>query len=140
MAVRRPAQQGSALALLVVALPLLIALLGVVVDTGEYVLAVVQAGGAADASALAAASAVDSGYYDETGQVRLDPGQAQQLAQVFASANYPGAVAVVATVNPVQQNQVKVTVDGQYSTFFFKIFGVDHLGVHADSLASVGQT
>ena len=140
MAARRAAEQGAALALLVVALPLLLALLGAVVDTGEYVLAAVQAGGAADAGALAAASAVDSDYYAETGQVRLDPVQAQQLAQTFASANSPGPIAVVATVNPAQQNQVKVTVDGQYSTFFFKIFGVDHLGVHSESLASIGQT
>lgn len=140
MATRRIAQQGSALALLVVALPLLIALLGVAIDTGEYVLAATQAGDAADAGALAAASAVDGAYYTETGQLRLDPGRAQQLAQTFASANYPGSIAATATVNPAQQNQVKVTVDGQCSTLFFRIFGVDHLGVHGESLASVGQS
>lgn len=139
---RRAAQseRGSALALTVALLPMLLALLGLVVDAGLYGLQYVQASGAADAGALAAASAVDKAWYGATGQVRIDPLRAQQLAEAFARANSPVPVTVVTTVGATQPNQVQVTVESRYSPLFLKIFSINTVSVHGESLASVSHS
>lgn len=131
-------QTGSSLTLLAVAMPLLMGVLGLVVDTGMYGLSLVRLSSAADSAALAAVSAVDFAHYASTGLVRLEPGRAQSKAEAYAVANYDSTVQTTVTIAPSNPGRAQVRLRATYNTIFLRIFGVDQATLEAHAEAQVG--
>lgn len=126
-------QSGTSLTLLVVALPLLIGMLGIVIDTGMYGLAVVRLSSAADSASLAAASAIDLDLWRATRQLRIDLDSATHKAEAFAQVNYDGPVTAAVTINPERPNRVHVELSARFRTTFFKVMGVSEVTLKAQA-------
>ncbi len=82
-----PSERGQVLVWTAVLLPLLLALVGLVFDGGLLWAQHRRARWAADGAAVAAASEIDQALFAQTGQVRLNVGQAAATAQRFAWFN-----------------------------------------------------
>ncbi len=82
-------ETGQVLVWTVLLLPLLLALVGLVLDGGLLFVQWRRARWAADGAAVAAASEINPALYAQSGQVKLDLGAAQTTAQRFAHLKAP---------------------------------------------------
>lgn len=129
-------QAGAALTLLAVALPMLLALAGLVCDGAQVGLAKLRLSSAADASARAAASAVDLPYYEQGGELRLDNDAAAVKAAQIAQANYPGAELMAVTIDP-QAPRVTVRLRTHVRLLILGLFGLPTLPLEAEGVGVV---
>jgi hypothetical protein len=103
--------------------------LAVSIDVGAWYRQSRQAQVAADAAALSAAQALPT-----------DPGQALALAQSYATDNGGGVDASDVTFSTAFLPNDTVTVKATQTApgFFSKLFGIDHVTVHAQASARAG--
>ncbi len=87
--VQNDRETGQVLVWTVLLLPLLLALVGLVLDGGLLFVQWRRARWAADGAAVAAASEIDPARYAQSGQVKLDQGAAQTTVQRFAHLKAP---------------------------------------------------
>lgn len=107
-------ERGQAAGLAVLALPALLMVAAVVLDTGLAVGRKLALQGAVDAAALAAADAYDRTRWQAC-QVWIDEGSAASLAAGYLARNLPGARLVqVAVENAPDGSRSTVTVRGAY--------------------------
>jgi hypothetical protein len=125
----RRAEHGRVTAFVLALLVGLVALTGLSLDGGLALASKVRAGGQAESAARAAAQALDLATYRATGQLRLDPTRAQQLAQRYlATIGARGSVAVAG-------DTVTVQVTTTYRTQLLSLIGIDAIHTHGHGAA-----
>ncbi|MEV6639661.1 pilus assembly protein TadG-related protein [Amycolatopsis sp. NPDC051371] len=123
------AERGQLSAFVLVLLIGLLALAGLSLDGGLALASKVRAGGAAESAARAGAQALDLAAYRASGEVRLDPVLARELAQRYlASIGATGTVAVAA-------DTVTVEVTATYRTQLLSLVGVKDIHTHGHAAA-----
>ncbi len=131
-------EAGSSLTLLVVSVPLIMGVLGLVVDTGLYALTLNQLTSAADAAALAGVTAIDLEAWRATGEIRFVPDRVRQRAEAFAQANFTGPLVVEIAYPADHPNRIDVRVRSRLRPVFMQIFGIPEVPVQASGQAQVG--
>jgi uncharacterized membrane protein len=81
-------ERGQVLVWMIALLPVLVVLLGLVIDGGLLFVQHRRAQWAVDGAAVAAASDIDQAHYQRTGQVAIRA-EAEKTARDFAEINYP---------------------------------------------------
>lgn len=114
-------ESGQVAVWLILLLPVLLALVGLVFDGGMLFAQYRRGRWAADGAAVAAANAIDPVLYAHTGQVRLDPGMAVDVAHKYAQENDP---ALQLTSVLIQRNTVYVRGTVQIRPSFLSLFGL----------------
>jgi Flp pilus assembly protein TadG len=123
------AEQGQLSAFVLVLLIGLLALAGLSLDGGLALASKVRAGGQAESAARAGAQALDLTAYRATGEVRLDPVAARELAlRYLASIGATGTVAVAG-------DTVTVEVTATYRTQLLSLAGVEDIRTHGHAAA-----
>ena len=113
---------------MVVMLPLFLAFVGLVFDGGVLYVQFRRARWAADAAAIAAASDIVPGLFQERGEVQLGP-QAQATAQIYARQNYPD---LRVTHVVVLDNMIHVRGQVYVEPMFLSMFGVQDILLHVE--------
>lgn len=123
------AEHGQVTVVVVVLLVALLALAGLSLDGGLALASKVRADGQAESAARAGAQALDLSAYRTTGQVRLDPARAHQLAQAYlASVGATGSV-------EVGDDTVTVEITATYQTQLMSLVGVRDIRTHGRGTA-----
>jgi uncharacterized membrane protein len=122
--VPRSNESGQVIVWTIILLPLLLALVGLVFDSGLLFVQHRRARWAADGAAVAAASEIDVTLFANTGQVKINAGQAAATAQHFAQLNNPNL-----RISRVYVQANTVVVQGTVSVrpVFLGLFGVGEL-------------
>jgi hypothetical protein len=122
-------EDGVVTAFVVIFTLALVLLAGLVVDGGLTLAARVNAGDEAQEAARAGAQAIDLPLYRATGQIALDPQQADQVAKTYLAA-----VGDQGTVQ-VTGDQVHVTVSVSQPMQILEVVGIKDLTVSASATA-----
>lgn len=131
----RSNQRGSLVVQVLILLPVLIALVGLVLDGGFAARQVLQLEAAVDAASRAATDAYDRGNWDAERRVVIDEAEASQLAEAYLARNMPAARLVEAQVLPGGTNRVQVTATVTVRFAFMKIVGVRETEVSRSAVA-----
>ncbi len=115
-------EQGQALVMFLLLLPLILVVAGLVFDGGMMYLHWRWASTAANLGAQAAGHAIDEEYFAETNRIRLDRGRAAQFAQQYVSLNSRGPIRVTRVT--IRYRQVIVEARTVYQTTFMRLFGI----------------
>lgn len=126
-------QEGQYLVYTALILPLMIVLLGLVVDGGFMFRGYRRAVNVASLSAQAASHAVDATHFSSTNRVQLDRARAFNLAQEYAARNSRGEVSLRRV--SVWGDRVLVEVEARVPTVFMRIVGISEVRLRAISLA-----
>ena len=124
---------GQYLVQTVVLLPMMMILVGLVLDGGWMYWQYRRAEIAVNAAAQAASHAIDVEYFRETNQVRLDQGEAWNTASGFVNINQRGQMQVTGIY--VGDNQVVVDANAQVQTIFFRLAGISSLSMRVEGRA-----
>jgi Flp pilus assembly protein TadG len=120
-------ESGQYLVWFLILLPLIMALVGLVVDGGFMYSTFRRAQIAVDTAAQAAAHEVDAAHFAATNEVRLSP-EAMAVAQEYASINSRNQVYLTSlTVNGDRVQAAGVAV---LPTLFMRMVGVEQMRVH----------
>ena len=130
---RRRRESGQAALAFVALVPALMLLVGLVADTGHFLLVRRRAQVAVDSAAVAAAMAVDEARFKTTNVVALEPELAQRAANFFASTNYPGFPMACA----VNGTRVDCVGSANVPTYFLRLVGVASVRVSAHASAEL---
>jgi len=126
-------EEGQYLVWFLMLFPLILALVGLVVDGGFMYVWYRRCQVAADTAAQAAAHEVDAAHFQATGEVVLSEA-AWEVAQEFAACNSGGRVEVV-LVSVTPDNHVQVAARAHVPTLFMRAFGLDEVAVGISSQA-----
>jgi uncharacterized membrane protein len=107
-------------------IPLVLALIGLVVDGGNMYRWYRRAQIAADTAAQAAAHEVDAAHFAATNEVVLEP-DAMEVAQYYATRNSGGRVYI--TQISVSNGMVRVVGQAHVPTIFMRAVGVENMPV-----------
>ncbi len=124
---RKVFEIGQAAPACVAILPALMLLVGVVADTGRFLVVRRRAQVAVDSAALAAATALDENKFWNSNEVGLETGLAQAAASQYARTNYPG-LSVACAVNGTR---VDCSGSANVPTFFMRLVGITSVRVSA---------
>ncbi len=130
---RRTAGRGQAAPAFVVLVPSLMLLVGLVADTGHFLLVRRHAQVAVDSAAVAAATAVDEARFKTTNVVALEPELAQASASFFATKNYRGFPIACA----VNGTRVDCVGSADVPTYFLRLVGIASVRVSARASAEL---
>ena len=125
--------RGQFLVQAVILLPMLMMLVGLVLDGGWMYWQYRRAEIAVNAAAQAASHAIDVEYFRETNQVRLDANEARNAASGFVNINARGQMQVTGIY--VGNTQVVVNADAQVQTIFFRLAGISSLSMRVEGRA-----
>lgn len=126
-------EAGQYLVQTVILLPMMMILVGLVLDGGWMYWQYRRAEIAVNAAAQAASHAIDVEYFRETNQVRLDAGEAWSAASGFVNINQRGQMQVTGIY--VGHNQVIVNANAQVPTIFFRLAGISALSMRVEGRA-----
>jgi len=126
-------EQGQYLVQTVFLLPMMMILVGLVLDGGWMYWQYRRAEIAVNAAAQAASHAIDVEYFRETNQVRLDAGEAWSAASGFVNINQRGQMQVTGIF--IGNNQVIVNANAQVQTIFFRLAGISSLSMRVEGRA-----
>lgn len=126
-------EEGQYLVYTAIALPIVILLLGLVVDGGVLFLAYRRATNTAALAAQAASHAVDAQHFQRTNQVRLEPMRALRIAQEYVALNSSGTVRISGV--RVTPNAVVLETESRVPLIFFRLFGLREITVRARAVA-----
>ena len=126
-------QSGQFLVQAVILLPMMMILVGLVLDGGWMYWQYRRAEIAVNAAAQAASHAIDIDYFRETNQVRLSVGEAWDAASGFVNINARGQMQV--TGIQVSDRQVVVSANAQVQTIFFRLAGISTLTMRVEGRA-----
>jgi len=132
MSARGRAEDGQAAVVLVMALVVILAVAGIVIDGGAVVTGKIGLQAEADAAARRGAEAIDAAAFESTGAGVLDPAAAEDAARSYVATTCPAcSVSVVATTGGVT-----VSLHRPQPTWFLRPLGVGSVTVAASSSAS----
>ena len=126
-------QSGQFLVQAVILLPMMMILVGLVLDGGWMYWQYRRAEIAVNAAAQAASHAIDVDYFRETNQVRLSVGEAWDAASGFVNINARGQMQV--TGIQVSDRQVVISANAQVQTIFFRLAGIATLTMRVEGRA-----
>ncbi|CAG0945069.1 hypothetical protein ANRL1_02101 [Anaerolineae bacterium] len=126
-------ERGQYLVQTVVLLPMLMILVGLVLDGGSMYWQYRRAEITVNAAAQAASHAIDVEYFRQTNQVRLDSGEAWSAASGFVNINQRGQMQV--TGIQIGNNQVIVNANAEVQTIFFRLAGISSLSMRVEGRA-----
>jgi Flp pilus assembly protein TadG len=126
-------EQGQYLVQTVILLPMLMILVGLVLDGGWMYWQYRRAEISVNAAAQAASHAIDVEYFRQTNQVRLDSGEAWSAASGFVNINQRGQMQVTGIY--IGNNQVIVSANAQVQTIFFRLAGISSLSMRVEGRA-----
>ncbi|MBI5304119.1 MAG: pilus assembly protein [Chloroflexi bacterium] len=126
-------QSGQYLVQAVILLPMMMIVVGLVLDGGWMYWQYRRAEIAVNAAAQAASHAIDVEYFRETNQVRLDSGEAWSAASGFVNINQRGQMQVAGI--HIGNNQVIVNANAQVQTIFFRLAGISSLSMRVEGRA-----
>ena len=126
-------QSGQFLVQAVILLPMMMILVGLVLDGGWMYWQYRRAEIAVNAAAQAASHAIDIDYFRETNQVRLSVGEAWDAASGFVNINARGQMQV--TGIQVSDRQVVISANAQVQTIFFRLAGISTLTMRVEGRA-----
>ena len=126
-------ERGSILVQTVILLPVMLMLIGLVLDGGWMYWQYRRAEVTVNAAAQAASHAIDINNFRATNQVRLDQGEAAAIAGDFIQLNRRG----ILTLTAVRASRDRITVDAtaQIPTIFFRLAGISLLTVQVQGTA-----
>lgn len=124
---------GQYLIQAVILLPMMMILVGLVLDGGWMYWQYRRAEIAVNAAAQAASHAIDVEYFRETNQVRLDQGEAWSAASGFVNINQRGQMQV--TGISIGDRQVVVNANTEVQTIFFRLAGISSLSMRVEGRA-----
>ncbi len=125
--------RGQYLVQTVILFPLLMLLIGMVLDGGWMYWQYRRAEVAVNASAQAASHAIDIEYFRETDQIRLDAAEAAGVAYDFANLNRRGNV----TLTGIQISPNLIVVNGTTTipTIFLRLAGISSFTMRVQGTA-----
>ncbi|MBI3913112.1 MAG: pilus assembly protein [Chloroflexi bacterium] len=126
-------ERGQFLIQFVIIFPLLMLLVGLVVDGGLMYWQFRRAEVTANAAAQAASHTIDIDYFRATNQIRLDQERAASIANEFVARNARGSMQI--TRIAIQPNQISVFASARVSTIFFRLVGISSLAMNVDGHA-----
>jgi len=126
-------EAGQYLVQAVILLPMMMILVGLVLDGGWMYWQYRRAEIAVNAAAQAASHAIDVEHFRETNQVRLDAGEAWSAASGFVNINQRGQMQVTGIF--IGNNQVIVNANAQVQTIFFRLAGISSLSMRVEGRA-----
>ena len=126
-------ETGQYLVQTVVLLPMMMILVGLVLDGGWMYWQYRRAEITVNAAAQAASHAIDVEYFRETNQIRLDQGEAWSAASGFVNINQRGQMQVTGIF--IGNNQVVVDANAQVQTIFFRLAGISSLSMRVEGRA-----
>ena len=126
-------ESGQYLVQTVILLPMMMILVGLVLDGGWMYWQYRRAEIAVNAAAQAASHAIDVEYFRETNQVRLDAGEAWSAASGFVNINQRGQMQVTGIY--IGNNQVIVNANAEVQTIFFRLAGISSLSMRVEGRA-----
>ena len=126
-------ESGQYLIQTVILLPMMMILVGLVLDGGWMYWQYRRAEIAVNAAEQAASHAIDVEYFRETNQVRLDAGEAWSVASGFVNINQRGQMQVTGIY--IGNNQVIVDANAQVQTIFFRLAGISSLSMRVEGRA-----
>ncbi len=126
-------EAGQFLVQTVILLPMMMILVGLVLDGGWMYWQYRRSEIAVNAAAQAASHAIDVDYFRETNQVRLDPNAAWAAASGFVNINQRGQMQVSGIF--ISNNQVVVDANAQVQTIFFRLAGISTLSMRVQGRA-----
>lgn len=126
-------ERGSILVQTVILLPVMLLLIGLVLDGGWMYWQYRHAEVTVNAAAQAASHAIDINNFRATNQVRLDQGEAAAVAGDFIQLNRRG----ILTLTGVRASRDRITVDAtaQIPTIFFRLAGIPLLTMQVQGTA-----
>ena len=130
---RKTFESGQAALAFVALVPALMLLVGLIADTGHFLLVRRRAQVAVDSAAVAAATAVDEARFKATNVVALEPELAQAAATRYANTNYHGFPIACA----VNGTQVDCVGSAAVPTYFLRLVGVSSVRVSAHASAEL---
>lgn len=116
-------EQGQVLVWFLILIPLIVALIGLVVDGGLMYRWHRRAQIAADVAAQAAGHEIDAAQFKASNQVVLKS-SAWEVAQQYATANYAGRTIRVLSVGVIN-NRIRVICRAQVPTIFMRMIGIE---------------
>jgi len=126
-------ESGQYLVQTVILLPMMMILVGLVLDGGWMYWQYRRAEIEVNAAAQAASHAIDVEYFRETNQVRLDAGEAWSAASGFVNINQRGQMQVTGIY--IGNNQVIVNANAEVQTIFFRLAGISSLSMRVEGRA-----
>lgn len=126
-------ESGQYLVQTVVLLPMMMILVGLVLDGGWMYWQYRRAEITVNAAAQAASHAIDVDYFRETNQIRLDQGEAWSAASGFVNINQRGQMQVTGIY--IGNNQVIVNANAEVQTIFFRLAGISSLSMRVEGRA-----
>ena len=126
-------QRGSFLIQTVILFPLMMLLIGLVLDGGWMYWQYRRAEVMVNAAAQAASHAIDINHFRTTDQVRLHNGQAAAVANDFINLNRRGQITV--TGIRVSPDQIIVNATAKIPTIFFRLAGIRSLSMSVEGKA-----
>jgi uncharacterized membrane protein len=126
-------QAGQYLVQTVILLPMLMILVGLVLDGGWMYWQYRRAETAVNAAAQAASHAIDVEYFRETNQVQLDQVEAWSAASGFVNINQRGQMQITGIY--IGHNQVIVSANAEVQTIFFRLAGISSLAMRVEGRA-----
>ncbi len=126
---------GQIAVMLALLLPVLLGLVGLVVDGGLLLVQYRRGQVTIDSAALAAAARLDEALFEETNQVQLNAADAYSQAMLYAQLNGQGRVAITG----VSIEGPRVRVSGQMSspTIFMRLFGINQVHIRLQASAEL---
>lgn len=125
--------RGQFLVQFVILFPLMLLLIGLVLDGGWMYWQYRRADVMVNAAAQAASHAIDINHFRQTNQVRLDQGEAVAVAYDFINLNRRGDITV--TGMQLEQDQIAVNATARIPTIFFRLAGIPFFDVRVNGTA-----
>ncbi|MEJ8545781.1 TadE/TadG family type IV pilus assembly protein [Brevibacillus borstelensis] len=133
-------EKGGALVLFAAFLPILVAIAGLVIDTGVIAYHQAKLSEATDAAAWAGLDSYDRDLWNveppEELRVVLLPGNARSLAASYLAINYPRAELTGVEVSGAT---IVVKAQAECPFFFMKMFGIQGTTLHASAEARMEE-
>lgn len=125
--------RGQFLVQFVILFPLMLLLIGLVLDGGWMYWQYRRADVMVNAAAQAASHAIDINHFRQTNQVRLDQGEAVAVAYDFINLNRRGDITV--TGMQLGEDQIAVNATARIPTIFFRLAGIPFFDVRVNGTA-----
>jgi len=127
--------KGTAFGLFALFLPVLIAVLGLIVDGGLFMYSKTRLDMATEAAALSTISTYDKSIYASEGRVVLDQASSKVVATKYLKVNFPEAKLEKVTIAPENTATVESSLVVEFC--FMKVFGIENKKIYT-SCKSIG--
>ena len=122
--------EGTALIIFIVFMPVMLSVMGLAIDGGIYFLSQIKLEMATEAASLSALSTYDEDIWNNAGIVIFDELEFKISSEKYLKANYPEAEIVLVHIGPENEATVKSRVKYEYC--FLKIFGMTETYLYSE--------